>query len=179
MIAGVSSDLEPRHVATFEELYEYCYQVASAVGLSIVHIFGFDSDDALPLAEKCGIAFQLTNILRDVREDAQMGRVYLPLEDLERFGVRPQNLAEAAEPTAGFRQLMQFEADRARSYYQESEPLVDGVHPRSRGALWALIRTYRRLLERIESSGFDVLRTRVRVPTWEKMSILCRGTVRR
>jgi phytoene synthase len=87
MIEGVSSDLEPRRIGTFDELYRYCYQVASVVGLTIIHIFGFDSPDARRLAETCGIAFQLTNILRDVREDALNGRVYLPQEDLSRFGV--------------------------------------------------------------------------------------------
>ena len=83
MIDGVSSDLEPRRIATFAELYDYCYHVASVVGLTIIHIFGFDRNEALELAEKCGIAFQLTNVLRDVREDAENGRVYLPEEDLE------------------------------------------------------------------------------------------------
>ncbi len=85
MIEGVSSDLVPRSIATFDELYRYCYQVASVVGLSIIHIFGFESPAALPLAEKCGVAFQLTNILRDIREDAGRGRCYLPAEDLTAF----------------------------------------------------------------------------------------------
>ena len=87
MIDGVASDLEPRRIETFEELYRYCYQVASVVGLTIIHIFGFDTRSALPLAEKCGVAFQLTNILRDIREDAGRDRIYLPAEDLQRFGV--------------------------------------------------------------------------------------------
>ena len=87
MIDGVSSDLEPRRIQTFDELYDYCYHVASVVGLTIIHIFGFDSPEALKLAEKCGIAFQFTNILRDVREDAEKDRVYLPEEDLQRFDV--------------------------------------------------------------------------------------------
>ena len=87
MIDGVASDLEPRRFETFDELYRYCYQVASVVGLTIIHIFGFDTRSALPLAEKCGVAFQLTNILRDIREDAERGRIYLPAEDLARFGV--------------------------------------------------------------------------------------------
>ena len=87
MIEGVASDLEPRRFETFDELYRYCYQVASVVGLTIIHIFGFDTRSALPLAEKCGVAFQLTNILRDIREDAERGRIYLPAEDLRRFGV--------------------------------------------------------------------------------------------
>ena len=96
MIDGVSSDLEPRRIQTFDELYDYCYHVASVVGLTIIHIFGFDDPEALELAEKCGVAFQLTNILRDVREDAEHGRVYLPAEDLERFGVNRRGAAGAA-----------------------------------------------------------------------------------
>jgi phytoene synthase len=99
MIEGVSSDLKPRRMQTFAELYDYCYQVASVVGLTIVHIFGFEAGGseaprALDLAEKCGIAFQLTNILRDVREDAAKDRVYLLAEDFERFGVRPQRWSQ-------------------------------------------------------------------------------------
>ena len=85
MIDGVSSDLEPRDIQTFDELYRYCYQVASVVGLTVVHIFGFESPRALELAEKCGIAFQLTNIIRDVKEDTARGRSYLPKEDRDRF----------------------------------------------------------------------------------------------
>ena len=92
MIDGVLSDLEPRRIQTFDELYRYCYQVASVVGLTIIHIFGFDDPEALPLAEKCGIAFQLTNILRDVREDAELDRIYIPQEDLARFGVTSEDL---------------------------------------------------------------------------------------
>jgi len=111
MIAGVSSDLEPRRIRTFDELYKYCYQVASVVGLTIIHIFGFDSKDALKLAEKCGIAFQITNILRDVREDAVNNRIYLPAEDLQRFGVTAEELASGDE-SERFRQLMAFEAAR-------------------------------------------------------------------
>src|SRR5689334_11065384 len=92
MIAGVLSDLEPRRIQTFEELYRYCYQVASVVGLTTIHIFGFDTRNALPLAEKCGVAFQITNILRDVKEDAGLGRIYIPAEDLRRFGVTDEDL---------------------------------------------------------------------------------------
>src|SRR5690242_21906438 len=113
MIDGVASDLEPRRVQTFDELYRYCYQVASVVGLTIIHIFGFDTPSALPLAEKCGVAFQLTNILRDIREDAGRGRIYLPAEDLERFGVRAEDLRDGNR-SPEFLQLMQFEARRTR-----------------------------------------------------------------
>ncbi len=177
MIEGVSSDLEPRRIQTFDELYRYCYQVASVVGLTIVHIYGFDAAQharVLELAEKCGIAFQLTNILRDVREDTEKNRVYLPAEDLTRFGLV---LSENDEFTYGekFRQLMEFEARRARKYYTESAPLVDLIDEKSRGALRAIIGIYSRLLERIVEKDYDVLSRRVRVPTSEKLKIAARA----
>ena len=174
MIEGVSSDLEPRRIRTFDELYDYCYHVASVVGLTIIHIFGFDdtqAPSALVLAEKCGIAFQLTNILRDVREDAGKGRVYLPAEDLERFGVS----APEFTPAKTFAVLMEFEAKRAREYYRESAPLIGLIHPESRASLRALIGIYSRLLDRIAASGYDVLEQRIRVPAWEKVWILTKS----
>jgi phytoene synthase len=174
MIDGVLSDLEPRRFETFEQLYRYCYQVASVVGLTIVHIFGFDTRSALPLAEKCGVAFQLTNILRDIREDAERGRIYLPIEDLRRFGVSEEDL-NAGRRSEPFLRLMGFEAERARAYYNESRPLLDLIHPRSRASLWALISIYSRLLERIEGSNYDVFRRRVRLPLWEKSWIVWRA----
>ena len=177
MIAGVSSDLQPRRLQTFEELYDYCYKVASVVGLTIIHVFGFDSPDALVLAEKCGIAFQLTNIIRDVKEDVGLDRVYLPAEDLRRFNVPESDLA-AATPSAAFLELMRFEVARARGYYNESRPLLGLVHKKSRSSLWALIEIYSRLLERIEESGYDVLSQRVRLSTVEKTGILLKGFVR-
>ena len=172
MIEGVGSDLEPKQLQTFDELYRYCYQVASVVGLTIIHIFGFDSPDALLLAEKCGIAFQLTNILRDVREDRENGRIYLPLEDIRKFNADLKRRDEA------FVRLMSFEAQRARQYYDDSRPLIGLVHRRSQPSLWALIEIYSRLLARIERSNFDVLEKRIRVPTWEKLAILATAALR-
>lgn len=171
MIEGVSSDLEPRTFHNFDQLYRYCYQVASVVGLTTIHIFGFDSPDALLLAEKCGIAFQLTNILRDVREDAENARVYIPTEDISRFG------SDLKTHDPKFVRLMEFEAARARRYYQESAPLLGLIHKHSRPLLWALIQIYRRLLDRIERSNFDVLARRISLPTWEKLSIVARAAV--
>ncbi len=171
MIEGVRSDLEPRRIRTFDELYEYCYRVASVVGMTTVHIFGFETDEALRLAERCGIAFQLTNILRDVGEDAANGRVYLPEEDRLRFGV------ERLEDSANFRELMRFERERARRYYEESRPLLEMVNRRSRRALWALMEIYRRLLDRIEASDYRVLERRVSLPGWEKALIVARALV--
>jgi len=174
MIDGVASDLEARRIRTFDELYDYCYHVASVVGLTIIHIFGFNSNDALKLAEKCGIAFQLTNVLRDVREDALNNRIYLPQEDLDWFHVTPLELT-AGVPSAAFKQLLAFEAKRARSYYSESAPLIAMVKKESHPSLRALIRIYSRLLDRIVASDYDVLSHRVRVPTWEKIWILLRS----
>ncbi len=176
MIEGVASDLEPRRFDTFDQLYRYCYQVASVVGLTTIHIFGFDTRSALPLAEKCGVAFQLTNILRDIREDAERGRVYLPYEDLERFGVTEEDLRTGNRSEA-FLRLMQFEAARARAYYDESQPLLDLIHQRSRPSLWALVSIYSQLLERIERTNYDVFTRRVRLSSFEKSWIVVRALV--
>ena len=176
MIEGVASDLEPRQIETFDQLYHYCYQVASVVGLTIVHIFGFDTPRALPLAEKCGIAFQLTNILRDIREDAERDRIYLPAEDLCKFGLTAEDL-RAGHRTEPFLRLMRFEAARARAYYNEAQPLLDLIHPRSRPSLWALITIYSNLLERIERTNYDVFSRRVRLSAMEKSWIVLRALV--
>jgi 15-cis-phytoene synthase len=164
MIDGVSSDLEPRDIQTFDELYRYCYQVASVVGLTIVHIFGYESPQALVLAEKCGIAFQLTNIIRDVKEDQEKGRIYLPKEDRDRY---PDQ-----------RKLLALQAGRARRYYDESRPLLDLVHPRSRRSLWALIEIYSTLLDRIVQSGYNVMPKRIRLSGVEKAGIVLRALFR-
>jgi 15-cis-phytoene synthase len=177
MIEGVSSDLQPRRFETFAELYRYCYQVASVVGLTTVHIFGFESPEALPLAEQCGVAFQLTNILRDIREDAAHGRIYLPLEDLRRFGVSEEELGAGAGGPALLR-LLSFEAARARSYYDKAMPLAGMVRRRSRPALRALIGIYSRLLERIERRNYDVFSERVSLSRAEKAWVVLRAIVR-
>jgi phytoene synthase len=174
MIEGILSDLEPRRMQTFDELYRYCYHVASVVGLTIIHIFGFSSSRALLLAEKCGVAFQLTNILRDVREDAAMGRVYLPLEDLARFEVPLEQLRSGKEDSR-FRELMHFEAERARAYYDESAPLSELIEPRSRRSLWALRGIYSRLLTKIENANYSVLSRRIQVPARTKIALLLRA----
>lgn len=177
MIDGVQSDIEFKPVETFDQLYRYCYHVASVVGLTVIHILGFEDKQALPLAEKCGVAFQLTNILRDVKEDFDNGRVYLPSGDLERFGV-PASAFGGTELTPALRRLLEFEADRARAYYRESQPLVAMVNADGQAMLRALIETYSRLLTRIEESGYDVLRRRISLPTAEKLWILVRSKLR-
>jgi len=176
MIEGVASDLEPRPIQNFDELYRYCYRVASVVGLTTIHIFGFDSPEAPLLAEKCGIAFQLTNILRDVREDAGLGRTYLPQEDLARFGVSLDDLTSSRRSEA-FDHLMEFEIARARAYYEESAPLAAMIHADSRRAMRALIAIYRSLLDRIAESPADVLTRRVSLPASQKVWIVLRAAM--
>jgi len=162
----------------FDDLYRYCYYVASVVGLVCIRIFGYTDPYAEKLAEQTGIAFQLTNILRDVREDAERGRIYLPLEDLDKCSVTPEQLATNCGErslTPGERSLMQMEAQRARQYYAAADSLLPLISPDGRAALWVLVTIYRRLLDRIESAQYQVFSDKIRVPTWEKMGILLRG----
>ena len=162
---------------TFPELYRYCYLVASVVGLVCIRIFGYSDPRAEQLAEETGIAFQLTNILRDVREDAARGRIYLPLEDLRRFNVAPEELAalRGSEMKTGHRELMQFEAARARHYYESAQKMLPMLSPDSRPAMWVLVSIYSRLLDHIEAGNYDVFSTRIHVPTHEKLWILTQG----
>ncbi|MGB6431018.1 MAG: presqualene diphosphate synthase HpnD, partial [Candidatus Acidiferrales bacterium] len=174
LISGAEMDLTVGAYATFDRLREYCYRVAGTVGLTCLHVFGFTDPRAPDRAESLGIAFQLTNILRDVRSDLESGRVYLPQEDLDRFGVSTGELI-GETITPGLRALMEFEVARAWSFYREGEPLVRLVDRDSRAALWALVRTYSSLLARIEARGFDVFSTRTRLTTAEKAGILVRA----
>lgn len=173
LISGAEMDLTEPSYATFERLREYCYRVAGTVGLTCIHVFGFRDPRAPDVAERLGIAFQLTNILRDLRADYEMGRVYLPQEDLERFGVRAAELAGPTSPKLV--ELMEFEADRAWRFYEEGSEIVGLVERDSRGALFALARTYSSLLAAIEVRGFDVFSSRVRLKTTEKFGILVRA----
>jgi phytoene synthase len=170
VIDGTEMDLEPREYLTFEDTYRYCYHVASVVGLVCIHVFGFEDPTALKLAEYNGVAFQLTNILRDLREDAQMGRVYLPREDLERFNY-PESHLRAGTDNAQFRALMRFEVDRARDYYDRAAPLMDLIHVDSRPCLRAMRQIYGGILDRIVAQDYDVFTRRARVSTWKKLLI--------
>jgi phytoene synthase len=151
------------------------------VGLVCIRIFEYSDVRAEKLAEETGIAFQLTNILRDVREDAERDRVYLPIEDLERFGVtirEIQQLKNGRHLTLNQRELLEFEAKRAEHYYKSGEALLPLIAADARPALWVLITIYHRLLQRIEDKNFDVFTERVSVPTITKLAILARGLVR-
>lgn len=163
---------------TFDQLYDYCYHVASVVGLVCIRIFGYRDPRAEALAEKVGLAFQLTNILRDVKEDAGLGRVYLPREDFARFGLDVQALTNGSAAMS-MRPLLEFEAQRAKEFYAAAEELLPLIDEDSQPALWTLVEIYRRLLEKIIARNYDVFNERVRLSAAEKVSVMAKGFVRR
>jgi squalene synthase HpnC/squalene synthase HpnD len=170
LILGAEMDLTVSTYATFDRLSEYCYRVAGTVGLTCLHVFGFSDPKAPDLAERLGLAFQLTNIIRDVGADYAIGRIYLPQEDLDRFGVRAEELGGPVTPK--LQELLLFEADRAWQMYQEGAPLVKKINGDSRATLWALVRTYSTLLARIEEREFDVFSSRISTSSAEKIQFL-------
>src|SRR6185312_9653378 len=186
LVQGTTMDLAPQPVAagktqtfaTFDELYHYCYLVASVVGLVCIRIFGYTNVRAEKLAEETGVAFQLTNILRDVKEDAERGRVYLPLDLLHEFGTsleRVEELAQRAPTASSERAMLHRIGAKAAEYYASADKLLPLIDKDSRAALWVLVTIYRDLLVRIERSDCDVFSRRVSVPTASKLMILARG----
>ncbi len=188
LVQGTTMDLEPQSTpanelqtfATFDDLYRYCYLVASVVGLVCIRIFGYTDSRAEKLAEETGIAFQLTNILRDVKEDAERGRIYLPLDLLGEFGVtidRVKALASGATLQPGERAMLSALGSRAEEYYSSADRLLPMIDADSRAALWVLVTIYHRLLHKIGKVDGDVFSERVSVPTAEKLLILAQGAV--
>ncbi len=173
VLDGAEMDQTISRYATFDELYKYCYRVASAVGLVVLPIFGYGRHDeaALVPAEACGIAFQLTNILRDVKEDAQMGRVYLPLDDLQHFGVAVDDVLNA-RATPQFLEMMRFEAQRAHGFYDKARRLLDLIDADSRSTLAVMMAIYGGILRKIENKNFAVFDQRIRLSTAEKLWIV-------
>jgi squalene synthase HpnC len=167
-ISGAEMDLTLSRYPTFDRLKEYCYRVAGTVGIACTHVFGFREARALDLADKLGLAFQLTNIIRDVREDYHFGRVYLPEEDLTRYAVSPEDFGRN-EATLGMRELLRHQADRAWDCYEQGAALLGLIDADSRPALWLLVRTYNALLARIEALDFNVFGERVRISRPEKL----------
>jgi phytoene synthase len=163
---------------TFQDLRLYCYRVASVVGLVCIHIFEYRDPAAEPLAERCGLAFQLTNIIRDVKEDASLGRVYLPEEDLAKFQISGSELLTTPDP-ARFRPVLALEADRAREFYSSGDALIPYVAEDSQPALWVLVTIYRSLLEKIAEKQYDVFTAKISLSTSEKLRILAKGFLKR
>jgi phytoene synthase len=188
LVAGTTMDLNPLEVgaqgvqtyATFEDLYRYCYLVASVVGLVCIRIFGYTDARAEGLAEETGVAFQLTNILRDVKEDVERSRVYLPMDLMEEFAETIPELRELAAGramTERERGMLATLAIRAEKYYVAAGKLIPLLDRDSRAAMWVLVTIYHRLLARIAANKMDVFRERVSVGTAEKLGILARGAL--
>ena len=177
---GFARDIPALHIKykSFEDLRQYCYRVASVVGLVCIHVFGYRDPEAEELAERCGLAFQLTNIIRDGKEDAALGRVYLPEQDLAKFNLSSAELLTNADPTR-FRPLLAMEAERAREFYTSGDELIPYVNEDSQPALWVLVNIYRSLLEKIAARDFDVFSSKVSLSAWEKFRILAKGFRRR
>ena len=187
LVAGVTMDIqaaenaEPDTYATFADLYRYCYLVASVVGLVCIRIFGYSDPRAEKLAEETGIAFQLTNILRDVAEDAERRRVYLPLELMARHGVTVEGLLgrkAGTRPSENERALLKEMGALAQRYYRSAQELLPLIDRESRPALWVLVRIYHGLLKRIEAADYDVFSKRASVPMAEKLGVLGLGMAR-
>jgi phytoene synthase len=173
VIDGVEMDLTRRRYETFAELERYCHHVASAVGLICIEIFGYREPSTRIYAEKLGLAFQLTNILRDVREDAARERIYLPLEDLRRFGVAEADILVSAS-TPEFRALMAFEAERARSLYREAEEALSDADRPSMIAAEGMRVIYSAILDEIVRSDYRVFERRLSLSSARKLALVAR-----
>jgi phytoene synthase len=178
LIDGCEMDLKRNRYATFEELYDYCYHVASVIGLMCIEVFGYRTDQAKRYAEKLGVAFQLTNILRDVKNDAERGRIYLPREDLDRFGYQEEDVLNGVYDER-FVSLMKFQCQRARGYYQEAQAALAPEDKPTLLAAEIMSGIYARLLREIENLRYDVYRHAVSLPRYKKMWIALRVWARR
>lgn len=170
LITGTEMDARQNRYAKWDDTYLYCYRVASVIGMMTIHVFGFKGEQAIPLAEKMGIAFQMTNILRDLKEDAERNRIYLPLEDLKAHGISEVTMLRG-EDSPAMRKLVEFETKRAMALYEEGQALIPMILPESRDALGSLVAIYKRLLEEIQRREYDVFSKRVSLSTAEKLSL--------
>jgi len=173
LVEGVEMDLRHVRYETFGAVVEYCRRVASAVGLICIEIFGYRNQGVKTYAENLGLALQLTNIIRDVRADLVRGRIYLPTEDLERFGVSEDDL-RAGRLTSQVIELLRFECDRAHSYYRRAAEHLPPEDARSLLAAEIMGGIYFEILRRIERNGYDVFSARIRVPRPQRAVIALR-----
>ena len=170
VIRGVEADLTKVRYENFDELREYCYRVASVVGLICLQIFGYKDASAKDHAIDLGLAMQLTNIVRDIREDLELGRIYLPQDEMARFGYSEADL-QAGTVNESFVNLMRYQAQRARSYFISGFQLLPYLSPRSRACPAVLGQIYSKVLQRIEASGYDVFQHRISLSRTEKLRV--------
>ena len=168
LVNGVEMDLERKRYHTFDDLKLYCYRVASVVGLILIEIFGYEKNEARNHAIDLGIGMQLTNIIRDVREDYERGRIYIPKRDMKKFDYSEKDLANYVMDS-NFRSLMNFEADRTREFFDSGENLFPLLPRRARSCPAGLYGIYNRLLHRMEESNWKVLNGRTNLTTRERL----------
>jgi phytoene synthase len=170
LITGTEMDANKKRYEKWDDSYLYCYRVASVIGMMTIHVFGFENPRAIPMAEKTGIAFQMTNILRDLVEDAGRDRIYLPLEDLRVHDISEAELL-GGKDSPKLRKLVKFEVERTKVFYEQGRELVPLIAKESRDALGSLVAIYRRLLDEIERRDYDVFSERVSLSKAEKLKL--------
>ena len=171
LLKGVAMDVQQTRYKTFDELSLFCYRVAAVVGLMMTHVLGYKDERAFDYAKQLGIAMQLTNILRDIKEDKDMGRIYLPQKDLVRFGVAEQDILEE-KITPQLKALMKFQIQRADHYYTEAMPGISLLETESQYAIYSAAKIYRGILRKIEDQDYNPFLSRVFVPSSQKIGIL-------
>ena len=177
LLKGVAMDLQQARYKTFDELTFFCYRVAAVVGLMMTHILGYKDTRAFEYAKRLGIAMQLTNILRDIKEDKEMGRIYLPEMDLDLFGVSVQDILNE-RMTPQLRALMKFQIKRADRYYSEAIPGISLLKTESQYAIYSAAKIYRGILRKIEAQNYNPFLNRVFVPPIQKIGILLHEVLR-
>ena len=171
LLNGVAMDVQQTRYKTFDELSLFCYRVAAVVGLMMIYVLGYKNERAFRYAKQLGIAMQLTNILRDVKEDKEMGRIYIPQTDLAQFGVTEQDILDE-KMTPQLRALIKFQIERADQYYTEAIPGISLLKTESQYAIYAAARIYRGILRKIEECDYNPFLSRVFVPSTQKIKIL-------
>jgi phytoene synthase len=178
LIEGVAMDVDFTGYRSFDDLYLFAYRVAGVVGLMMTYILGFKDERAFPYAEKLGIAMQLTNILRDIQEDKQIGRIYLPADELQQFGVDEEDIL-AERMTPQLRELMQFQVRRAHEYYAAAEPGIALLDKDARFGIYTASRIYQAILNQIEAADFNPFLGRAYIPGPRKLAMLLQEYFRR
>ena len=171
LLNGVAMDVQQTRYKTFDELTLFCYRVAAVVGLMMTYVLGYKDDRAFGYAKQLGIAMQLTNILRDVKEDKEMGRIYIPQMDLAQFDVTEQDILDE-KMTPQLRALIKFQIERADRYYTEAIPGISLLKTESQYAIYSAARIYRGILRKIEECDYNPFLSRVFVPSTQKIKIL-------
>ena len=177
LLKGVVMDVQNTRYETFDDLYVFCYRVAGVVGLMMTYVLGYKDKAAFEYAENLGIAMQLTNILRDIQEDKEMGRIYLPLEDLRRYGVTEEDIIEERK-SVQLRRMVKFQVQRAHRYYEEADKGIVMLHRKSQFAILSASKIYRGILLKIEARDYNPFLGRVFVSQMKKVAILIREVLR-